>query len=62
MYQSMMLEKMLWSAKVEGDRQEGLREQTGLPNGVKSAAVAVEMEKRKGGVYLRDWLGLATLV
>ena len=43
----MMLEKKFLSARIEGDHQEGQREQTGLSSEAKSAAATVETKRRE---------------
>ncbi len=58
----MMLEMKFLSARIEGDHQEGQREQTGLSNEAKSAAATVETKRRKKSVWLTGWLELAALV
>jgi hypothetical protein len=58
MHQWVMLEKMVWSTRTAGDRQEGWREQMGLSDG----AAVVAMKVWNEGVWTLGWLGLAAPV
>jgi hypothetical protein len=51
----MTLERIILSGRIEGDHQEGRREQIGLSNEVKSAAATVETKRRKESAWLA-WL------
>jgi hypothetical protein len=62
MHQSMTLERIILSGRIEGDHQEGRREQIGLSNEVKYAVATVETKRRKESAWLAGWLELAALI